>query len=382
MCEIIKFYDKWANEMMIMINGVMMLPVGFPLTAVSPSGEYPIAKLPIEPISKFCAYSNSVPAKTKVDQALFDEMLRSIVTIFQQKTKPPMANNTGRPLSPRIFDPGSIHSNIDPNKLSPILKDNGLTSADFAVFDLIKKIIDEKTVSPVFAGESQSGQQTATEIVELKKQSMMKLGFVIWGVMRFEKRMAWLRIHNILENWTKPIETEVDKIKNDIKEIYRTMTVNMPLEDGREGRKIISMNPEMANEMTEERIMAEEEFLSQSGIPTRKIYLNPKELRTLKATWFVTITPTEKDSTALDRVLYTTNLTEAAKLFGPQSLNLPYHKRRFAILAKEDPEKYFLPEQPQPEMAMAGEAGTSQLQSQIMAPLQQKEPSVNTLLQQ
>jgi hypothetical protein len=377
-CEIIKYYDKWTNELMILINGVMMLPIKFPLTAVSPSGEYPLAQLSIEPISQFFAYSNSVPSKTKVEQALLDEMFKAIVTVFQQKVKPPMANNTGRALSSRIFDPGNISNNIDPTKLQPILQNQGLTPAEFSVFELVKGIVDEKTTSPAFSGDTTQGSQTATEIIELKKQQMMKLGFVIWGVLRFEKRMAWLRLHNILENWTKPIGEEVDELTKQIKELYRTATVKGPIEDGREGRKIYAMDKELTGILSGEQIMAEEEFLSrESNIPTRKIYLNPDELRNLKAKWFITVTPTEKDSSVLDRVLYTQSLSQAAMLFGPQRLNMPYHERRFAILNKEDPEKYFLPEQAmQPAMAGAP-PGTPPVQSQ-MKPV---EPSLNTLMQ-
>jgi hypothetical protein len=73
--EIIKFQDKWANDFMIMLNGVMMLPTGFPLTAISPSGEYSISKGDLEPIPNF-AISKSIPAKTRVDQAVLDELLR------------------------------------------------------------------------------------------------------------------------------------------------------------------------------------------------------------------------------------------------------------------------------------------------------------------
>jgi hypothetical protein len=380
-CEILKYYDKWGNEMMIMVNGVMMLPIRFPLTAISPSGEYPLAKLSIEPISKFFAYSNSIPSKTKVEQALLDEMIKSIVTVFQQKVKPPMANNTGRALSPRIFDPGHIANNVDPTRLSPILLNQGLTPAEFNVFSLVKQIVDEKTTSPAFSGNVEQGQQTATEIIELKKQQMMKLGFVIWGVLRFERRLAWLRTYNILENWTRPIGEEVDQIKQEIRKVYQTITVKSPIEDGREGRKIISMNPELSGMMSEEQIMAEEDFLSESsGIPTRKVYLNPDELRTIKAKWFITVNPTEKDSTALDRVLYVKSLQEAGALFGIQRLNLHYHMRRFAILNKEDPEKYFLPDSAMPQMA--GELpGTSPVESQIMKPLETKEPSLNALMQ-
>ena len=141
--EVVKFYDKWANEYMLMLNGVMMFPVGFPLTYISPSGEYPVAKGDIEPISEFFAYSKSYPAKTKVDQALLDDIMRTLTLKMRQLLKPTMVNNTNRVLSDKIFDPGTIIDNVNPNQLTPLFPSiNGISAGEFQVFQLIKQIID------------------------------------------------------------------------------------------------------------------------------------------------------------------------------------------------------------------------------------------------
>ena len=57
-CEILQYQNKWTNEYYIMVNGVLMLPVGFPLTALNGQCEYTVVKLSIEPISDFFFYSN------------------------------------------------------------------------------------------------------------------------------------------------------------------------------------------------------------------------------------------------------------------------------------------------------------------------------------
>lgn len=338
--EIIKYYDKFNNEFMIMLNGVMMLPVGFPLTAISPSGTYPIAQSNVEDMA-FFAYGKSVPAKTKVHQQILDEFIKLIVLKTQQSFQPPMANNTGRTLSQNIYFPGKINNDIDTEKIKPLFDANGVSQAEFQAFQFIKQIVDEASVSPVFSGDFMKGDQTATQILEMKKQQMMKLGLVIWGVISLERQLAWLRAYNLLQNWTQPIDEKIDDVRGKIEKQYRSISVKTNLENGRDGRRIIKFNPELANTLSPEQIMAEEDFLSQS-IPTRVTYLNPEALRILKCQLFVTVTPTEKHTSTLERVLFTQNIRDAAAIFGPQSLNMDGLKERFAILAKENPDTFFL----------------------------------------
>jgi len=394
MVELIKYQDKWNNEFMIMLNGVMMLPIkdrnnGFPLTAISPSGEYTIVQGSCEPISQFFGYSKSVPAKSKVDQQVLDEMIKLIVLKTQQSYKPPMANNTKKVLSKRIFSPGHIQNDIDPDKLRPMFGNMpmGVQPAEFSAFQLIKQIVDEKTVSPVFSGDQSNGTQTATEILEMKKQQMMKLGLVIWGVINMEKQLTWLRIYNIMANWTKPIDTRVDDQKKKIEDVYRSITVNTTFENGVEGQKIVNFDGEMANTLTPDQVQAQEGFVSKAlQTPVRIVYLDPKALQTLKAQWYIVITPTEKNTSDLQRVLFVNNIKEAAMIFGIQSLNMEYLKERFAVLAKEDPEKFWVKGQPAMPMMPGAQPGAGGGQPNAAADMMkamggagQQQPTLNTL---
>lgn len=394
MVELIKYQDKWGNEFMIMANGVMMLPIkdrnnGFPLTAISPSGEYTIVQGSCEPISQFFAYSKSVPAKSKVDQQVLDEMIKLIVLKTQQSFKPPMANNTKKVLSKRIFSPGHIQNDIDPDKLKPILGNMpmGVQPAEFSAFQLIKQIVDEKTVSPVFSGDQSQGNQTATEILEMKKQQMMKLGLVIWGIINLEKQLTWLRIYNIMANWTKPIDKRVDDQKKQLQDVYRSITVNTTFDNGVEGQKVINFDPQLAQTLTPDQVQAQEGFMSRElQTPVRVVYLDPQKLSTLKANWYIVITPTEKNTSDLQRVLFVNNIKEAAMIFGVQSLNMDYLKERFAVLAKEDPEKFWVKGQPAMPMMPGAQPGAGQGQpdmgAEMMKSMQgagQPTPTLNTL---
>lgn len=389
MVEVIKYYDKISNEIMIILNGVMMLPVGFPLTAISPSGEYPIAKLDIEPISKFFAYSKSFPAKTKVDQELLDDTIRTLVLRMRQLLQPPMANNTNRTLTDKIFYPGKITPNIPADRLIKILGENNqIGQAEFQVFSLLRQIVDQKTANPVISGEQMSGRRTAKEILTMKQQAMQKLGYVIFGIINFERRLAWLRLHNILANWTKPVDQRMDEITGELKNVYQSFSVETSDQYGKL-QKAIEFNPEKTATVDQAQIDAEADILSTPEREVQKVYMNPELLRNVKLKWFITVTPTQKDSTELERAMFEETVMKAKQMFGPMSTNDEYVKQRIAVLAGEDPEKFWSKQQPMmPGQVMPGMPGqpgaTGQTQSggsmgAQLAPEKMAKPSLNTL---
>jgi len=388
MVEIIKYQDKWNNEFQIFLNGVMMLPVGFPLQAISPSGEYTIAKGDIEPISGLFAYSKSIPAKTKVDQAVYDEFLRLMILKTQQSFKPPMANSTGNVLSKNIFLPGTITPDVDVKSLVPLIPTPGVTAPEFNAVQFVKGIIDEKSVSPVVEGQALPGKQTATEIVELKRQGMMKLGLVIVGIMNLERQLSRLRLHNILANWTEPMDERLNEVKGQLEKFYRTETIDTTFEEGETGKKIIDFTTDEGKlGLTSDQVLAEEELVKRlTGENVKKVYINPDELKSLDYNWFITITPTEKDSNELDRVLFMQNVAQGLQMFGPQAFNMEYLKEQWAIKNKMDPDKVLIKGAMMPPMegqAMEGQAtkGAGVLSQGMTQPMrsQVQQPSVNTL---
>lgn len=341
MVEVIKYYDKFANEVMIILNGIMMLPVGFPLTEVSPSGEIPVVKADAYPISQFFAISKSIPSKTKVDQETVDEMLKLIVLKTRKSFQPPLANNTGRVLSDDIQIPGTITNQIDPDKIKPIGDTTGVSLSEFNAFQFIRNIIDEKSVSPTFTGDISKGDKTATEILEVKKQGMMKLGMVLWGVLSLERKLTDLRIANILANWTKDIDEQVDPITKKLEKLYRTVVVEGSVGDGAIGKSIVEFS-ENVNEYSPAMVAEEEKMLGQTyKMPVKKTYISPS-ISALKMNWKIVINPVERESNEFDRILFKQDIQDAITLFGSQSLNYGYLRNRYATFMKENPDKFFL----------------------------------------
>ena len=339
-CEILKYQNVPRNELQIFLNGVPMLPVGFPLSFMTGKNMYTVAKGDINPISRFFAYSKSIPAKTKVDQQMLDELYRIMIWKSQKSAKNSLANNTGKKLTARIFDPGMIVDDVDPNRLQPIGDNSGVTQADFAMVQFFKSMIDQKSVSPMFEGQQTKQGTSATEIMELKKQGMSKLGLSIWGVTNLERRLAWLRLHNIVRYWTEKQDTRVNKVKKGMQDVFKKISVDDDFDDGTSGTRIIEFSE---RNPSPEQVLGEENLLARrTGRKVRKTYLNPKLLRQMQIYWEIQIEPTEKKSDALEAAQFIQGLQEVFTLFGPQSVNQEYAKKMWAQKRRVDYDRFFV----------------------------------------
>ena len=123
---ILHVYDSVEKTYMIMINGVMMLPKGYSLYEVSPSGLIPIGKGDCEVIPG-SAYSKGIPANTIVDTKMYDIVWNSIAQKMLQSAKPTLANNTGHVISSDLIYSGRIVNGIRAAGLEPILPETSRT---------------------------------------------------------------------------------------------------------------------------------------------------------------------------------------------------------------------------------------------------------------
>jgi len=363
--EVIKYQDKWSNEYMVMLNGEMMLRPGYPLSSISGGCWYTISKGDIEPITAQFAYSKSFPAKTKVAQAVLDEFLRLFILKTQKSVMPPMANRSAQILSKKIFFPATITPNLNPDDLKEIGVNQGMTSGEAAGYQLVKTVVDEMTVSSQFQG-LETKTKTATQTLEDKKQNLIKIGMAVLGVRDLERQICYKRLYNILKVWTKPIDQEIDETKDELKNIYRSISV--PAEfDGSTGVRQVVMTDE--NYKTGEEVMQEEDnYKLETGSNLQRIYLNPKILKMIKTKWYIEIVQTDKNTSEYKKLLFLNNLKEAMTIWGPQAVNLNALKSRWAQLSEEDEDIFFVKDQgsmPMIDGMQPGAGGTGMIQGMM-----------------
>lgn len=387
--EKITFMKKKTNELQIFLNGVMMLPVvmlgkdsrampivsGFPLTCISPSGDYPIAKGDYEPVDGF-AISKGQPSKMRVDQEVQDELLKMMILKTKQSFQPTWVNNSGKVLSRANFMPAVVNQDIKKGSVYPLMETDGVTSGEFSFYQLIKEQMEAKSTTAQYEGQD-TANMTATQVLENKKQQAMRLGLALDGIIRFERDLTMLRLRNILTHWTKVQDQKMDDIRGSVIDVYRTITV----EKGTSGRanssrKMIKFTKDVGsmkkNPLYGEEIQEmEAKTKKQTGVDTNYVFIDPEILRNLKATWYCTVVPNDKKDDTLSRMMFIQNIREAIEIFGPQSINVEKLKLRYSAVIGESYDTWFKSEadvQKAMLESMGAEMGGAPMKSPVPKP--------------
>lgn len=350
--EIIRYQDKWNNEFAVLVNGVLMTPVGLPLPWGY--GDYNIAQQNLEPINSKFAYGKSLVFRIRNKVAILDEMMRLAVLKTQKSFMPPRYNISGRIVSNRVFMPGKISHGIPPNSLPPIEGENtGITNSEQAMLNQLQQSIDGETTSPVFQGQQAKGGTTATEIVELQRQSKQMLGLTIFAISMLEWKLEWLRLQNILKNWFNPQDSVVNEMRGEIQAKYRETTVNRPVEGQGMGMRMVIPTE---NVPSSDAIMkAEDIYTKEQGVPVRFIFLNPEEIKSSKLCWQIVITPREKKTSETNKLMFRAFMQDVM----PLQPNMQYIQERIASVWGENHQKLFAPNPP-PEMPPEEEGAEGQ----------------------
>lgn len=391
--EEVRYYNHFLNCYQVFLNGVMMLPVGFPVEFMLGINTPNLIKADGESMGANFAYCRGISAKNKFNQAVVDEFYRLILFKFRKSVTPPLANNTGKMLNDSINMPGTLHKGIDVEKLMPIGVNNSLTDAEYRIFEMVKEIINISSVSPIFEGNATRGEQTAREISELKTQSLMKLGMIIVGIILMEQKMVRLRMYDLLKHWTEDIDKSIEGVRGEL--LYKREVVDEQLENGITGKHMVELSG--SGIPSGEQLRSEEDILSEKyGVPVRKTIINVKNLLTIKWRFFVTVTPSEKDRSELNNLVEEEGIAKVAGLLQPgilpQEINRDYVKERAAQRYKLDPKKLFvqgapampgIPENPAQQQTPSNPAGMPGGVSAVSAqglPSGQRKPSLTQLL--
>ena len=360
--EIIIYQDKPRDEFQIMINGVMMLPIGFPLSAVCPGGNYNITKQVFRVINHKFAYGKSFVSSGAVKElsALVDEMLKLFVLKTRKSVTPPYVNISGKVIPKKVLSPGRISMGIAPDALQAIGDaGQGVTSSEYQILKELQDEIDKSTVSNQFAGQQGHAGTTATEVMELQRQSKLVLGLTIAACGLLEKKLAYLRLWNILENWFNPMDTKVVQIGDVRKEVnkYRNTHTSTNISGAGLGERYV-IPTDQGLPSSEEIRALEIQMEKEKGFPIRRTYINPNELKAAKVRWYVVINPREKETSAFYKLLFREEVADmlAMTQFGSVP-NKDGLEEKFSRVYQENRNKMFSKQEVQPEMAGVSGAG-------------------------
>ena len=338
--EVVKVYRPFEQRFQIYINGVPMLPAIFPLTAVSPAGLVPLAKGDADLMNLF-AYSKSEPAKMKIDQAVFDEILQNMIIKFRQSAFVPRVNNTDKIITPEMFLGGKIISNIDPKMVEPLIPNPGITQSDFSFYQLFKTQLDSKSISSILEGNNQdnTGSMSLGQYMDMQKKQMLKLGGKIDGIIQWEKQMLRLRVMNLLAHGP-----DTDEQGN-----YKDITMHGKMPDGSKGLNIIKFKSPI-DVKSEDVFKEQNDYKEAQGSEANITYLDPELLESIinDPEYYLCyeIVPVDKNNDKLAQMMFVSMVTQAMQLFGPDSLQVDGLKRQYAaVMGKSFDDIFLSPDQ-------------------------------------
>lgn len=309
--EIIKYQDQPLDEYMIVINGILMMPPGFPLSAVSPRGKYTVAKQILKPINAQFAYGKSFVSSGSVYE--LSQILDRMLALFELKTRksitPPYVNVTNKIIPAKVLMPGKISMGLTPNALQPIgTESQGVTASEYQIFKEIQDQIEKSTVSNVFQGQQAKSGATATEVIEVQRQARLTLGLIIAAATLLEVKVSYLRLYNIIQNWLNPIGSYLDGANR-----YRNVTRRTNIDGQGQGeRRVIPIDGELPPPSVVRMLTLKEEQLKR--MPVRRMYLSPKIVREANITWFITVEPKEEETSAYHKVIFREMMGDAMTL--------------------------------------------------------------------
>ncbi len=355
-CELIHVYRPFEQRFQIYINGVPMLPSGFPLKAVSPSGLIPIAKGDGDIMNMF-AYSKSIPSKTKIDQVVFDEILQNMVLKMRQSTFVPRSNMSDRIVTPDMFTGGRIISNLDPKDIPPLIENPGVTQFDMSFYELFSKHIDEKSLSDIIQGQAPNGM-TLGQYMDQQKKAMLNVGLILDGLVEWERQMLQLRTLNIIAHLPYTLEDGSG---------YKEIPMEDTLFNGEKGLNVVKF--EDNNIRSSEDVFQEElDYEKANGTNIAYTYIDPKLMKSMlddpNYYFCYEVVPVDKNNDTLAQMMFIQMVTQAMNLFGPQSLQVDRIKKRYAQVFNEPFDNLFL---------SADEVKMNSMQAQQQ--LQQQDPN-------
>lgn len=371
--EIILYQDKPNDEFQVIINGVMIMPIGFPLSAVSPRGEYNITKQVFRPISAKFAYGKPFVRLGSVRELsyLIDEMLKLFVLKTRKSFSPPYANVSGRVISKKVLSPGRITMGISADALQKIGEEGqGVTANEYNILKELQDRVDKSTVSPQFTGQQGKSGTTATEVVELQRQAELTLGLTIAACELLELKLAYLRLWNILQNWYEPLDRRVVTV-NGVRQMvnsYRNVTRDVNIEgEGRGERQIIPTDSDIPPARVIRELERQES--DRAGKPVRRIYLSANGIKNAKLNWYILVTSKEKKTSAFQKMMFREELADILTMISLGSApNREALEEEYSRIWNKSKNKVFSKGQPSQQGLPPAEAGGGGNQAMSGAP--------------
>lgn len=315
--EVVTVLDERNNRYQIYISRVPMFPEDFPLTVVSPSGKLNLAKGDLNPSQDF-AISRGIPFDTKIDQQMYDLTIKIMFIKMKQSAYVPSVNNTGKYLSPAIYEAGMMSEGFKAQEIEKLIEDPGITNSDFSWAKLMQESIDSKSLMSILEGQSVDAK-TLGEYLERMKKAAVTIGYIFDAICNWESQKALLRLYNLIAYGVST------KANGDSQ--YQNLFIGG--KDEQWNVSFVDTQTLTSDDMFKKDIESE-----MNGKNVKHANISIKELRkVINDPEFVIecdVVPVDKNNDSIAQAKFVSKLTTAQGLFGPESLATDRLKKQYA----------------------------------------------------
>jgi len=360
--EEIVYKSVFGDEMQVYLNGVNMLPVGCPYIGIG--NKFKVYDMTMEggkEINPKFAYRRPLISMVATLQALKDEDFRLMILKRRQDIFHPIVTQAKAILSKDMWLPSAITYGINKNQIDDLLDNRGINQGDQIMSEMIEKEIERFiNVPEILQGITGERQQTAHEVAQQMKQALINLGVSLTAYIRMVRNCDYLRLYNILSNYTTPTDRRYGSEKGESELTYRNYSIpDVELFDGKVGTEIIQFVDRQLTENENEQVLELEEKSRAEGRPKAYSFIDITKLRSIPYLFYINVIITEKRSSILEREIFKKDVSDAIELGAAVGIpvNGDYVTQEFAKRVNLDARKlYNVPMQmlPPPEMAGAG----------------------------
>lgn len=335
-----------GDEMQVYLNGVNMLPVGCPYLGTRMK-KYDMTMEGGKMIHPKFAYRRPLVSMTKVLQALKDENFRLLVLKGRQDFWKPLIAKTKAVLSKDMWLPSAITYGLDKSEIDVLPGLGGkIGNSDLILNKMIETEVEKFiNVSSLFQGIGDQ-KRTASEVQQLMKQALIGLGATLTGYVRAMRNCTYLRLYNILENMTKPIDNRYNDHLEKTEDVYRTFSIDeVDLYDGKIGTEVISFVNRELLDAEKKTVLKLEKESRENGKPKAFTFLPVDKLLKTPYMFYVESEITEKKTSMLETEMAKKDIIDTAAFGGQVGLqvNPEYAAQEWGkAVRKVDTRKFFV----------------------------------------
>jgi hypothetical protein len=375
--EEIVYYDRENDLQLTYVNRVLIDDVDNPNPRKDK--KYPFAVTGYEKFNSRFFYYKSLAFKLAPDEEVVNTLYRMIIDGTYLQIMPPAVVFGNEEVSSDVIAPGTvttISTENNPNAAWQTLSTNNNLNAGLTTMQKVESSISESSADDLQSGKAIDGSQTAFEISRLEQNARVLFGMFAKMISFMVQDLGELRVSDITQYITVGDAMELESDAGILR--FKNFVLPDKMIDGKNKTRIIRMDGDMPDEMTEEEIDEESmkllEEQSEYGDNVQICRVNPTLFRKLKFKIKVVPEALFPKSDALKKAL----ALEAYAL----AMNNPYTQKeavtRDLLLqsfdeTRDDPDKYM---QTQPTNPVTGQSGAEDVAIKGQSKVMQQEGQV------